>query len=105
MSFFDSDRYPSHKFKKDIVSNIFMLNILYPFEKTENPFAVAEKQKQNRLKTELKRSQINNRIEKQIENQWKTNRKIKKIFQIKIKKEIELLRIITQQNQCRILRK
>ena len=77
MSFFDSDRYPSHKFKKDIVSNIFMLNILYPFEKTENPFAVAEKQKQNRSKTELKRRQINNRIEKQIEKQIE---KLKKMF-------------------------
>ena len=35
MSFFDSDRYPSHKFKKDIVSNTFMLNILYPFQKNK----------------------------------------------------------------------
>ena len=36
MSFFDSDRYPSHKFKKDIVSNTFMLNILYPFEQRQS---------------------------------------------------------------------
>jgi len=78
MSFFDSDRYPSHKFKKDIVSNTFMLNILYPFE-----------QKQSR-KPRGKNFPINKKNRKKISN-------IKLIEKTEMKKRIELLRKMTQQ--------
>jgi len=50
MSFFDSDRYPSHKLKKDIVSNTFMLNILYPFQKSKTH--TPHKQNKSRRKNE-----------------------------------------------------